>query len=109
MHTAEYLRAFNTGTLDEARMRRIGFGEVARSGVLIHRTKAEVAGVSLTHIPRPLSKPPGLPSYLLVQPLPLGLTCRCRLCRRDSCSINMCFPIPCSWLISFSEALLCAK
>ncbi len=44
MHTAEFVRAFSGGALDDARMRRIGFGEASRSGVLIQRTKAEVAG-----------------------------------------------------------------
>lgn len=48
VHDAEYLAAFNTGTLDDARTRRIGFGDVTRSPVLIERTKAEVAGTLLT-------------------------------------------------------------
>lgn len=38
------MRSFSSGALDDARMRRIGFGEATRSPVLIERTKAEVAG-----------------------------------------------------------------
>jgi len=48
VHTAEYLAAFSAGALDEARVRRIGFGEATRSRTLIDRTKAEVAGTLLT-------------------------------------------------------------
>ena len=45
MHTAEYVEAFTSGALDEARVKRIGFGpDVTRSPVLINRTLAEVAG-----------------------------------------------------------------
>ena len=44
VHTAEYVHHFNAGTLGEAAMRRIGFGEVTRQPILIERTKAEVAG-----------------------------------------------------------------
>ena len=45
MHTAEYVEAFTSGTLDEARVKRIGFGpDVTRSPILINRTLAEVAG-----------------------------------------------------------------
>lgn len=47
MHTAEYLDSFISGNLDDARMKRIGFGEVARTPVLIERTLAEVAGLLL--------------------------------------------------------------
>jgi len=35
---------FSNGTLSEAEVRRIGFGEVTRHPDLIERTKAEVAG-----------------------------------------------------------------
>eukprot|EP00887_Chlorella_sp_A99_P000410 scaffold13.g410.t1 len=48
VHAAEFVDAFNTGTLDAQRMRRIGFGEVTRQQLLIDRTKAEVAGTLLT-------------------------------------------------------------
>ncbi len=45
MHTAEYVEAFTSGQLDDARVKRIGFGgDVTRSPVLINRTLAEVAG-----------------------------------------------------------------
>lgn len=40
VHCADYLAAFAGGTLDAARMRRIGFGEATRSAALIRRTKA---------------------------------------------------------------------
>ena len=43
-HTPEYVDRLNTGTLDAAAVRRIGFGELTREQVLIDRTKAEVAG-----------------------------------------------------------------
>ncbi len=45
VHDAEYVDSFCSGVLDAARLKRIGFGEVARSPVLIERTLAEVAGV----------------------------------------------------------------
>ncbi|GAX76398.1 hypothetical protein CEUSTIGMA_g3843.t1 [Chlamydomonas eustigma] len=48
VHDPDYLHAFNTGTLDEARMRRIGFGETTRTPILVERTKAEIAGTLLT-------------------------------------------------------------
>ena len=49
MHTPEYVDAFTSGTLDDARIKRIGFGaEVTRSPVLIERTLAEVAGIPLS-------------------------------------------------------------
>ncbi|BDA50809.1 Acetoin utilization protein AcuC [Coccomyxa sp. Obi] len=48
VHTAEYVDSFTGGLLDEARMKRIGFGEVSRSPVLIERTLSEVAGTLLT-------------------------------------------------------------
>ena len=65
VHTKEYVHRLNTGTLDDAAgeavvvqepaasaqpltllpaVRRIGFGELTRTQVLIDRTKAEVAG-----------------------------------------------------------------
>ena len=44
MHTAEFVDSFTRGVLDEPRMKRIGFGEVTRSPVLIERTLSEVAG-----------------------------------------------------------------
>ena len=44
VHTKEYVHHFNAGTLGEAAVRRIGFGEVTRQPILIERTKAEVAG-----------------------------------------------------------------
>lgn len=39
VHCPDYLAAFSSGTLDTARMRRIGFGEATRSQELIRRTK----------------------------------------------------------------------
>lgn len=48
VHTAEYVDSFTQGVLEEARMKRIGFGEVSRSPVLIERTLSEVAGTLLT-------------------------------------------------------------
>lgn len=48
VHTQEYVDAFCSGTLDDKRVRRIGFGEVTRSQALIDRTLAEVAGTLLT-------------------------------------------------------------
>ena len=44
VHTKDYIQHFNDGTLSEAAVRRIGFGEVTRQPVLIQRTKSEVAG-----------------------------------------------------------------
>ena len=46
VHTKEYVEHFNSGTLDAAAVRRIGFGEVTRQPILIERTKSEVAGRS---------------------------------------------------------------
>lgn len=55
VHTQEYVEAFTGGALDEARVKRIGFGgDVTRSPVLINRTLAEVAGAPFsyrTHVP----------------------------------------------------------
>ena len=48
VHTKEFLHAFNTSTLDEARIRRIGFGAATSTPVLIERTRSEVAGTLLT-------------------------------------------------------------
>lgn len=48
VHSPKFVDAFCSGTLDEQRMRRIGFGEVARTQALIDRTLAEVAGTILT-------------------------------------------------------------
>ncbi|PRW61526.1 histone deacetylase [Chlorella sorokiniana] len=48
VHSPEYVDAFCSGSLDEQRMRRIGFGEATRSQVLIDRTLAELAGTLLT-------------------------------------------------------------
>lgn len=45
MHTPEYVAAFNSGSLDAASCRRIGFGACMADPKLIERTKAEVAGV----------------------------------------------------------------
>lgn len=42
--TLHRLQSFLGGTLDEARLRRIGFGEVTSTQLLIDRTLAEVAG-----------------------------------------------------------------
>ena len=44
VHTEDYVHKFNTGTLDDAAVRRIGFGELSRTQLLIDRTKSEVAG-----------------------------------------------------------------
>jgi acetoin utilization deacetylase AcuC-like enzyme len=48
VHTPEYVSAFCSGQLDAAAMRRIGFGDVTSTEILINRTKAEVAGTLLT-------------------------------------------------------------
>jgi len=48
VHDKQYLEAFSSGQLDEARTRRIGFGAVTASSSLIERTKMEVAGTLLT-------------------------------------------------------------
>jgi hypothetical protein len=44
VHDKDFVARFSNGTLSEAEMRRIGFGEVTRHPDLIERTKAEVAG-----------------------------------------------------------------
>jgi hypothetical protein len=46
VHTEEFVDSFLTGALDAARLKRIGFGDVSCSPVLIERTLAEVAGAS---------------------------------------------------------------
>lgn len=48
VHCPEYLAAFSSCTLDDQRVRRIGFGPATRTQVLVDRTKAEVAGTLLT-------------------------------------------------------------
>ena len=48
VHTREYVDAFNNGKLDDARLRRIGFGAVTSTRSLIERTRSEVAGTLLT-------------------------------------------------------------
>ena len=48
VHDPEYISSFCSGQLDAAAMRRIGFGEVTSTQLLIDRTKAEVAGTLLT-------------------------------------------------------------
>ncbi|PSC74011.1 histone deacetylase [Micractinium conductrix] len=48
VHSAEYVDAFLGGSLDEQRLRRIGFGAAAATQTLINRTLAEVAGTLLT-------------------------------------------------------------
>ena len=69
MHTAEYVDSFTQGLLDEARLKRIGFGEVSRSPVLIERTLAEVAG-KVTHL-HPLHQPPKILSCASLADKPL--------------------------------------
>ena len=46
-HAAEYVGAFLEGALDDARLRRIGFGAATNTQVLRERTLAEVAGAPL--------------------------------------------------------------
>ncbi|WIA40703.1 hypothetical protein OEZ86_004398 [Tetradesmus obliquus] len=48
VHCPEYLAAFSSCTLDDQRVRRIGFGAVTRTPTLVDRTKSEVAGTLLT-------------------------------------------------------------
>lgn len=48
VHDEDYVDAFCNGTLDDQILRRIGFGDVTKTPVLIQRTKAEVAGTLLT-------------------------------------------------------------
>ena len=45
-HDPAYVERFCSGALDDAAVKRIGFGAVARSQVLIERTLAEVAGAA---------------------------------------------------------------
>ncbi|KAF8055474.1 hypothetical protein HT031_006733 [Scenedesmus sp. PABB004] len=47
VHCERYVRAFTSGTLDDAAVRRIGFGAATRTPLLVARTKAEVAGTLL--------------------------------------------------------------
>lgn len=48
VNCTQYLAAFSSLTLDDQRVRRIGFGDATRTQVLVDRTKAEVAGTLLT-------------------------------------------------------------
>eukprot|EP00878_Enallax_costatus_P026794 GHUV01028793.1.p1 GENE.GHUV01028793.1~~GHUV01028793.1.p1 ORF type:complete len:274 (+),score=37.05 GHUV01028793.1:447-1268(+) len=48
VHCPEYLAAFSSCSLDEQRVRRIGFGPTTRTQILVDRTKSEVAGTLLT-------------------------------------------------------------
>jgi len=48
VHEEAYLDAFMSGSLSDVAVRRIGFGEVARTETLIRRTLWEVAGTLLT-------------------------------------------------------------
>eukprot|EP00775_Hariotina_reticulata_P004752 gene4752-5002_t len=48
VHCPQYLEAFSSCSLDDVRVRRIGFGPATRTQLLIDRTKAEVAGTLLT-------------------------------------------------------------
>ncbi|KAF6255252.1 hypothetical protein COO60DRAFT_234250 [Scenedesmus sp. NREL 46B-D3] len=48
VHCPEYLAAFSGLTLDDQRVRRIGFGAATRTAMLVNRTKCEVAGTLLT-------------------------------------------------------------
>ena len=57
VHDKDFVTRFSSGSLSEAEMRRIGFGEVTCHPDLIERTKAEVAGCVLTPSPLPLVKP----------------------------------------------------
>jgi hypothetical protein len=43
-HDPAYVERFCSGALDEAAVKRIGFGAVTRSPVLVERTLAEIAG-----------------------------------------------------------------
>ncbi len=43
-HDPGYVERFCNGALDDAALKRIGFGAVARSPVLVERTLAEIAG-----------------------------------------------------------------
>ena len=49
VHDHDYVERFCSGTLDEAAVKRIRFGEVVRSPALIKRTLAELAGVHKSH------------------------------------------------------------
>lgn len=44
VHEPTFLHSFCSGSLDAAAVKRIGFGEVVRSPVLVERTLAEIAG-----------------------------------------------------------------
>ena len=44
VHDKDYVTRFSGGALNEAEMRRIGFGQVTSYPDSIERTKAEVAG-----------------------------------------------------------------
>ena len=44
-HDPAYVERFCSGALDDAAVKRIGFGAVTRSPVLVERTLAEIAGV----------------------------------------------------------------
>eukprot|EP00193_Tetraselmis_chui_P022885 CAMPEP_0177775564 /NCGR_PEP_ID=MMETSP0491_2-20121128/14194_1 /TAXON_ID=63592 /ORGANISM="Tetraselmis chuii, Strain PLY429" /LENGTH=194 /DNA_ID=CAMNT_0019294191 /DNA_START=899 /DNA_END=1480 /DNA_ORIENTATION=+ len=48
VHDANYVEAFLTGTLSQASVRRIGFGDITRTQTLIRRTLWECAGTLLT-------------------------------------------------------------
>ncbi|GBF94126.1 histone deacetylase [Raphidocelis subcapitata] len=48
VHDPEYVAAFSSCSLDDARIRRIGFREATSTPLLVERTKAEVAGTLLT-------------------------------------------------------------
>lgn len=47
-HEPEYVDSFLSGSLDSHRIRRIGFGDVTNSQVLIDRTLSEISGTILT-------------------------------------------------------------
>lgn len=53
VHEPEFLRAFCDGALSPEAVKRIGFGEVVRSPVLVERTLAEVAGAGRPDPPPP--------------------------------------------------------
>ncbi len=53
VHEPEFLRAFCDGALSSEAVKRIGFGEVVRSPVLVERTLAEVAGAGRPDPPPP--------------------------------------------------------
>lgn len=51
-HDPKYVERFCSGALDGMAMKRIGFGEITRSPVLVERTLAEIAGAGLYRICR---------------------------------------------------------